>query len=133
MADGGSKATMAELERRKFTAEEGVSRQPVYETLALMQSQDHLTLLNAYNAFVRLGAKDKSWCGNHRINHKALSRAVAIRKQLKKYMVRFNIPTVSCEGDGKRLRRCLVTGYFKVSPMGISRLTCADGSRMQRG
>ncbi|CAD6584234.1 MAG: hypothetical protein TREMPRED_003776 [Tremellales sp. Tagirdzhanova-0007] len=96
-ADGGTKATMAELERRKFTAEEG----------------DHLTLLNAYNAFTRYGARDKQWCGNHRINHKALSRAVSIRKQLKKYLDRFGIPVVSCEGDGARLRRCLVTGYFK--------------------
>ena len=89
---------MAELERRKFTAEEG----------------DHLTLLNAYNAFMRFGVKDKSWCGNHRINHKALSRAVSIRKQLKKYLDRFGIKVESCQGDSQRLRRCLVSGYFKV-------------------
>lgn len=68
----------------------------------------------AYNAFNRYGSRDKQWCGNHRINHKALSRAVSIRKQLKKYLDRFGIPVVSCEGDGERLRRCLVTGYFKV-------------------
>jgi ATP-dependent RNA helicase DDX35 len=100
---------MADLERRKFTAEEG----------------DHLTLLNgmfikvtwlilAYNAFVRNGQRDKQWCGNHRINHKALLRAVSIRKQLKKYLERFGIPIVSCEGDAVRLRKCLVSGYFKV-------------------
>lgn len=68
----------------------------------------------AYNAFIRYGSKDKSWCGNHRINHKALSRAVSIRKQLKKYLDRFGIPLISCEGDGERLRKCLVSGYFKV-------------------
>ncbi|WVQ78187.1 hypothetical protein IAT38_000270 [Cryptococcus sp. DSM 104549] len=96
-AEGGTKATMAELERRKFTAEEG----------------DHLTLLNAYNAFARYGAKDKQWCGNHRLNFKALSRAMSIRKQLKKYLERFRIPVVSCEGDAVRLRKCLVSGYFK--------------------
>lgn len=67
----------------------------------------------AFNAFMRYGQKDKQWCGNHRINHKALSRAVSIRKQLKKFLERFGIPVVSCEGDAKRLRRCLVTGYFK--------------------
>ena len=39
---------------------------------------------------------------------------MSIRKQLKKYLERFNIPIKSCEGDGKRLRRCLVSGYFKV-------------------
>lgn len=94
---GGMREAMAEVERRKFTAEEG----------------DHLTLLNAYNAFVRYGQKDKQWCGNHRLNFKALSRAVAIRKQLKKYLEWFNIPSISCEGDAVRLRKCLVSGYFK--------------------
>ena len=74
-----------------------------------------MTLLNAYNAFIRYGSKDKQWCGNHRINHKALSRAVSIRKQLKKYLERFGIKTESCAGDAQRLRKCLVSGYFKVS------------------
>lgn len=95
--EGGMRATLAEVERRKFTAEEG----------------DHLTLLNAYNAFIKYGNRDKSWCGNHRINYKALSRAVSIRKQLKKYMERFSIPMVSCDGDSVTVRKCLVTGYFK--------------------
>jgi ATP-dependent RNA helicase DDX35 len=94
---GGTREVLAQVERRKFTAEEG----------------DHLTLLNAYNAFVRHGQKDKSWCGNHRLNHKALSRAMSIRKQLKKYLDRFGIPSISCDGDAVRLRKCLVTGYFK--------------------
>lgn len=68
----------------------------------------------AYNAFVRLGQRDKQWCGNHRINHKALMRAMSIRKQLKRFLERFGIKTISCEGDAKRLTRCLVSGYFKV-------------------
>lgn len=72
--------------------------------------------LIAYNAFIRYGQRDKQWCGNHRINQKALLRAVSIRKQLKKYLDRFGIPVVSCEGDAVRLRKCLVSGYFKVSP-----------------
>lgn len=123
-ADGGTKGMMADLERRKFTAEEG----------------DHLTLLNgtsspprslsvrdrselmsvAYNAFIRYGQRDKQWCGNHRINQKALLRAMSIRKQLKKYLDRFGIPVVSCEGDAVRLRKCLVSGYFKVGPYSLS-------------
>lgn len=40
---------------------------------------------------------------------------MSIRKQLKKYLDRFGIPVVSCEGDAVRLRKCLVSGYFKVS------------------
>lgn len=99
--EGRSKAgAEAELERRKFIAEEG----------------DTLTLLNVYNAFVnpRLGKRSARWCATHRLNLKALSRAVAIRSQMQRYMVRFGIdPTVSCEGDSQRLVKCIVHGYFK--------------------
>lgn len=99
--EGRSKAgAQAELERRKFTAEEG----------------DALTLLNTYMAFInpRIGKQSARWCGVHRINFKAMSRAVAIRSQLQRYMLRFGIDTsVSCEGDIERLVKCLVSGYFK--------------------
>lgn len=98
--EGRSSAGAAgELERRKFTAEEG----------------DHLTLLNVYNAFVnpRVGRKSSKWAASHRLNFKALSRAVSIRAQLEKYLRRWEIPIESCEGDQRRLRRCLVSGYFK--------------------
>ena len=44
---------------------------------------------------------------------------MSIRKQLKKYLDRFGIPIVSCEGDAVRLRRCLVTGYFKVGAIDL--------------
>ncbi|KAH6918851.1 pre-mRNA splicing factor [Coprinopsis sp. MPI-PUGE-AT-0042] len=94
----GAAGAVAELERRKFTAEEG----------------DHLTLLNAFNAFVRYG-QASSWCKSHALSFRAMSRAVSIRAQLKKYMVRFNLPIKSCEGDAKRLRQCLVSGYWQNS------------------
>lgn len=92
----GAAGAMAELERRKFTAEEG----------------DHLTLLNAYNAFIRYG-KSSKWCQTHALSFRAMSRAVSIRAQLKKYMTRFGLPTESCEGDATRLRRCLVSGMWR--------------------
>ena len=44
-----------------------------------------------------------------------MSRAVSIRAQLKKYMQRFKLPLDSCEGDARRLRRCLVSGYWRNS------------------
>ncbi|TEB36084.1 P-loop containing nucleoside triphosphate hydrolase protein [Coprinellus micaceus] len=94
----GAAGALAELERRKFTAEEG----------------DHLTLLNAYNAFVRYG-QSLSWCKSHALSFRAMSRAVSIRSQLKKYMHRFQLPIKSCEGDAKRLRQCLVSGYWRHS------------------
>ncbi|KAJ7929392.1 P-loop containing nucleoside triphosphate hydrolase protein [Mycena leptocephala] len=92
----GAQGALAELERRKFTAEEG----------------DHLTLLNAYNAFTRYG-RSSGWCKSHALSFRAMSRAVSIRAQLKKYMQRFNLPIESCEGDAKRLRKCLVSGYWR--------------------
>ncbi|KAL1947483.1 hypothetical protein VTO73DRAFT_13207 [Trametes versicolor] len=92
----GAPGAIAELERRKFTAEEG----------------DHLTLLNAYNGFSRYG-RSASWCKAHALSFRAMSRAISIRSQLKKYMQRFGLPLESCEGDAKRLRKCLVTGYWR--------------------
>lgn len=47
------------------------------------------------------------------MSFRALSRAVSIRAQLKKYMIRFGLPIESCQGDATRLRRCLVTGYWR--------------------
>ncbi|CAL1703850.1 unnamed protein product [Somion occarium] len=92
----GAAGALAELERRKFTAEEG----------------DHLTLLNAYNAFTRYG-RSSSWCKAHALSFRALSRAVSIRAQLKKYMQRFGLPIENCQGDAKRLRQCIVSGYWR--------------------
>ncbi|CAA7270169.1 unnamed protein product [Cyclocybe aegerita] len=92
----GAAGALAELERRKFTAEEG----------------DHFTLLNAYNAFTRYG-RSSGWCKSHALSFRAMSRAVSIRSQLKKYMQRFNLPLESCEGDSKRLAQCLVSGYWR--------------------
>ncbi|KAH8833485.1 P-loop containing nucleoside triphosphate hydrolase protein [Flagelloscypha sp. PMI_526] len=92
----GAPGALAELERRKFTAEEG----------------DHLTLLNAYNAFVRYG-KSAGWCKSHSISFRAMSRAVSIRSQLKRYMQRFGLPLQSCQGDARRLRQCLVSAYWR--------------------
>jgi ATP-dependent RNA helicase DDX35 len=99
--EGRSRAgAEGELERRKFTAEEG----------------DALTLLNVFNTFVnpRVGRQSARWCTKHRLNFKALSRAVSIRSQLARYLERFGINTaISCEGDAKRLRKCLTSGYFR--------------------
>jgi len=92
----GAVGAMAELERRKFTAEEG----------------DHLTLLNVYNAFIRYG-RSSSWCRSHSLSFRALSRAVSIRSQLLKYMQRFGLSLESCQGDARRLRQCIISGYWR--------------------
>jgi len=69
---------------------------------------------SVYNAFIKYG-KSSSWCRAHALSFRAMSRAVSIRSQLKKYMHRFHLPIESCNGDARRLRQCLVTGYWRNS------------------
>jgi ATP-dependent RNA helicase DDX35 len=118
----GEKKKM-ETARRKFAVEEG----------------DHLTLLNVYQAFVTKGRKEAKFCHDNYLNFKALTRAVSIRAQLKRYLGRFgmnveetlssnaNKQPLSVGGPDKaeQIRRCLTTGYFahaaKMQPDGTFR------------
>ncbi|KAI0181451.1 P-loop containing nucleoside triphosphate hydrolase protein [Hypoxylon sp. FL1284] len=91
----------AESARRKFATEEG----------------DHLTLLNVYQAFVTKGKKGSKFCHDNCLNFKAMTRAVSIRAQLRRYLERFGITTdeglkSSAVNRGEQIRRCLTTGYF---------------------
>ena len=118
----GEKKRM-ETARRKFAVEEG----------------DHLTLLNVYQAFVTKGRKEAKFCHDHYVNFKAMTRAVSIRAQLKRYLERFglnveetlssnaNKQPLSVGGPDKaeQIRRCLTTGFFahaaKMQPDGTFR------------
>ncbi|KAI1388849.1 P-loop containing nucleoside triphosphate hydrolase protein [Hypoxylon trugodes] len=96
----GEKKQM-ESSRRKFAAEEG----------------DHLTLLNVYQSFITKGKKESKFCHENHINFKALTRAVSIRAQMKRYLERFGITVdeslkTSVANKGEQIRRCLTTGYF---------------------
>jgi ATP-dependent RNA helicase DDX35 len=103
--DGEQKSM--ESSRRKFAAEEG----------------DHLTLLNAYTAFVTKGKKEARFCHENHLNYKSMTRAVSIRAQLKRYLERFNIDSNESLASSKpseedmkikaeQIRRCLTSGYF---------------------
>ncbi|KAK3372831.1 P-loop containing nucleoside triphosphate hydrolase protein [Lasiosphaeria ovina] len=101
--DGGKKE--AESARRKFAAEEG----------------DHLTLLNAYQAFVTKGRKEARFCRENLLNFKAMTRAASIRGQLRRYLERFGLaiddsPAAAAHSDpatkAEQIRRCLTAGYF---------------------
>lgn len=96
-----------ETSRRKFAVEEG----------------DHLTLLNAYQAFVTKGRKESKFCHENHLNFKSMTKAVSIRAQLKRYLERFHInvdetlssrnaPGSSLENKAEQIRRCLTAGYF---------------------
>ena len=101
----GEKRAM-DTARRKFAVEEG----------------DHLTLLNAYQAFVTKGKKDSKWCRDNYLNYKSMTRAVSIRGQLKRYLERFGMnveeslaPKAKQEdtiNEAEQIRRCLTTGFF---------------------
>jgi ATP-dependent RNA helicase DDX35 len=118
----GEKKKM-ETARRKFAVEEG----------------DHITLLNVYQAFVTKGRKEGRFCHDNYINFKAMTRAVSIRAQLKRYLERFGMvvnETLSANANkqplsvggldkGEQIRRCLTTGFFahaaKMQPDGTFR------------
>ncbi|TVY15360.1 putative ATP-dependent RNA helicase [Lachnellula arida] len=118
----GEKKKM-ETARRKFAVEEG----------------DHITLLNVYQAFITKGKKETKFCHDNYINFKALTRAVSIRAQLKRYLERFGIvvdETLSSNANKQplavggpdkeeKIRRCLTTGFFahaaKMQPDGTFR------------
>ncbi|XP_023570652.1 probable ATP-dependent RNA helicase DHX35 isoform X2 [Octodon degus] len=80
---------------RKFAVEEG----------------DHLTMLNVYEAFIKHN-KNSQWCQEHFLNYKGLVRAVTVREQLKKLLVKFQVPKMSSEGDPDPVLRCIVSGFF---------------------
>ncbi|KAK1337743.1 hypothetical protein QTO34_002376 [Cnephaeus nilssonii] len=80
---------------RKFAVEEG----------------DHLTMLNVYEAFIKHN-KNSQWCQEHFLNYKGLVRAATVREQLKKLLVKFQVPKISSEGDPDPVLRCIVSGFF---------------------
>ncbi|KAK3314970.1 P-loop containing nucleoside triphosphate hydrolase protein [Apodospora peruviana] len=96
----------AESAKRKFAAEEG----------------DHLTLLNVYQAFVTKGRRESRFCHENLINFNAMTRAVSIRGQLKRYLERFGLVvddspalkpgSTNNENKSEQIQRCLTAGYF---------------------
>lgn len=75
---------------------------------------DFLTLLNIFNSFI-LNEKSESWCNEHYLNYRSLSRAAEIRNLLKKYLEYYNIPLKSIGQHSESfdvLLQCIVFGYF---------------------
>lgn len=105
-----------ELARRKFAASVG----------------DHLTYLNIYTAMIK-GQGDQRWCQQHFLSHNAMSKAVAIRAQLKRSLhgfgVRFEDESTSTNYQPAadisiRILKCLTAGYF----MNVARMNQMDGT-----
>lgn len=111
-----------ESSKRKFAAEEG----------------DHITLLNVYQSFITKGKKQPRFCHDNGLDFKALSKAISIRAQLKRFLERFGIAVdeslsspssniISVGGPNKpsQILKCITTGYFahaaKMQPDGSFR------------
>ena len=92
----GSESVAAQIERRKFVAEEG----------------DHLTLLNVYEAFQRAGASSR-WAAQHGLSYATLKRARSIRAQLVAFVTRQWSWPWRRAGDEQAVRRCLAAGFFR--------------------
>lgn len=104
--------------------------------LFAVEEGDHLTLLNVYAAFTAGGQqqqqqqhKSAQWCRSHGLNFQALSRAVSVRSQLRRYLARFypDLDAHACQlATEATLRRTLVAGYFahaaRMHPDGSYRL-----------
>ncbi|KAH8681227.1 P-loop containing nucleoside triphosphate hydrolase protein [Xylariales sp. PMI_506] len=73
---------------------------------------DHLTLLNVYNAWKNAGFSNP-WCFENFIQHRAMKRALEVRKQLVHIMGRHRHELISCGRNTNKVRQALCTGFFR--------------------
>ncbi|KAK5945997.1 Salivary acidic proline-rich phosphoprotein 1/2 [Knufia obscura] len=97
----------------------------------LSRHSDHLTLLNAIQAYANPSTHDRrAWCDQHGISHRAMSRIMDVRKQLRQMMAssRFQLASskdVNTDRDAPMVKgalgdlhrrdttlRCLISGLW---------------------
>ncbi len=89
-------ASKARVAWRKFEVAEG----------------DLLTLLNVYNAFKSNG-ESRHWCSSNFVKYKSLRRADELFEQLRRTLLRFQLPIESSKSaDAESIRKCIVSGLF---------------------
>lgn len=81
--------------RKKFTSSEG----------------DHMTLLNIYRAFKKVGG-NKEWCRENFVNSRNMGLVKEVQAQLKEICLKLNLKLESCGSDTGSVRRCLAHGMF---------------------
>eukprot|EP01012_Entosiphon_sulcatum_P012233 TRINITY_DN17645_c0_g1_i1.p1 TRINITY_DN17645_c0_g1~~TRINITY_DN17645_c0_g1_i1.p1 ORF type:complete len:760 (+),score=155.17 TRINITY_DN17645_c0_g1_i1:1150-3429(+) len=76
---------------------------------------DHLTMLNAYHAYLQSG-QSQQWCFDNFIQNRAIAQAHNVREQLQRLMQRLNIQLEKTDFGSPdyypNIRRALVAGYF---------------------
>jgi len=93
---------------------------------------DHLTLLNTYTAYDKMGG-DRNWCWENFINERSMAQACSVRNQLVGLMNKLELPLMSNDVNSPsyytNIRQCLTTGMFmQVAYLqrSGSYLTCKD-------
>ncbi|XP_004561717.2 ATP-dependent RNA helicase DHX33 [Maylandia zebra] len=81
--------------RKKFMSSEG----------------DHMTLLNIYRAFKKVGG-NKEWCRENFVNSRNMGLVKDVQAQLKEICLKLNLKLESCGADTASVRRCLAHGMF---------------------
>lgn len=76
---------------------------------------DHLTLLNAFNAFILKG-ENADWCYDHYINYRAMKQAKDIRDQLLNIIAKQKKSLQSNPNNhpdySSNIRKAILSGYF---------------------
>jgi pre-mRNA-splicing factor ATP-dependent RNA helicase DHX15/PRP43 len=76
---------------------------------------DHLTLLNAYNAY-KENEGDSQWCFNNYLNVRSLKQADNVRQQLQRYLYRTDSNHAPTATDPAKhhlnIRKALTAGFF---------------------
>lgn len=76
---------------------------------------DHLTLINAYNAFIANGM-DTKWCFKNYISDRNIRSAIKVREQLERIMLSHNIEINSIPDTSSlystAIRKSILSGYF---------------------
>ncbi|CAJ1064440.1 LOW QUALITY PROTEIN: ATP-dependent RNA helicase DHX33-like [Xyrichtys novacula] len=81
--------------RKKFSSSEG----------------DHMTLLNIYRAFKKVGG-NKEWCRENFVNSRNMGLVKEVQAQLRDICLKLNLKLESCGADTGNVRRCLAHGMF---------------------
>jgi pre-mRNA-splicing factor ATP-dependent RNA helicase DHX15/PRP43 len=76
---------------------------------------DHLTLLNAYHAYLK-NSSNQNFCYENFINSRSIKQACSIREQLMRIMLRHNLRLCSTDFTSRdysiNIRKAILTGYF---------------------
>lgn len=81
--------------RKKFCSSEG----------------DHMTLLNIYRAFKKVGG-NKEWCRENFVNSRNMGLVKEVQAQLRDICLKLNLKLESCGAETGNVRHCLAHGMF---------------------